>query len=144
MACTITKTIISIAKHFPRKSHGKRICRQSVMSYEQTKWLLRMQSCDDFLRFREINQTLVPSVIWKTALDQPKTLESMTFLAKVTCKPPLSDPSICMNCEVQYRDELYHKLFECGCESLETIITSYWTNTNSQFSGNFFTFLKKL
>ena len=66
----------------------------------------------------------------------------MTFLAKVTCKRPLSEPTTCLNCEEQYRDELYHKLFECGCESLETIITSYLTNTNSQFSGQFFTFLK--
>ena len=112
------------------------------MLYEQTKWLLCMQSCDDFLRFREINQTLAPSVIWKTALDHPKTLESMTFLAKVTCKPSLSIPTICLNCDEQYRDELYHKLFECSCEVLETVITSYWTYTKSQFSDQIFTYLK--
>ena len=130
------------ANTFPKTEQWKRICKQTISSYEQTKWRLRMASCDDFFRFREISQTLNTSVIWKAALDQPKTLESMSFLAKLSCKLRLTQPTSCPYCEERYLDELYHKLFDCRSEVLKIVTAKYWTNIENQFSVDFQTRLK--
>ena len=127
---------------FPKKEQWKRTCKQTIISYEQTKWRRRISSCDDYFRFREVNQTLTPSVIWKAALVHPKALESLSFLAKLSCKPRQTEPTSCQNCDERYIDELYHKLFDCKSEMLKNILTKYWTNIENQFSVNFSTFLK--
>ena len=106
---------------FPKKEQWKRTCKQTIISYEQTKWRLRISSCDDYFRFREVNQTLTPSVIWKAAPDHPKALE-LSFLAKLSC----------------------NKMFDCKSEMLKNILTKYWTNIENQFSVNFSTFLIKI
>jgi len=111
---------------FPSKQQWKRICKQRVYDHEQTAWFRRMCSCDDFSRFREIHYNLVPSNIWRIALDNPNSLNNMNLLAKICCQQ-VGKSTKCNKCDVDTNDVIYHTAFECETIPTEEYKTTYMT-----------------
>ena len=84
---------------FPSKQKWKRICKGTVLEHEQSSWLARMNLSDDFSRFRVLHNQLVPGNVWRIAKEHSNSLESMTFLAKLSCKVKKRVPIICTICD---------------------------------------------
>ena len=87
---------------FPPKCQWKRLCKSTLFAYEQTNWRARLNTNGDFFRFREIHQKLQPGIVWLTALEYPNTIEAMTFLAKLCCKPKAYESIYCSLCDVYF------------------------------------------
>ena len=119
---------------FPPKRQWKQLCKSTLFAYEQTNWRARLYSNDDFFRFREIHQKLEPGNMWLTALEQPNTIESMTFLAKLCCKPKSGESINCSSCDESFTDELYHKVFECTNVDIYRMREHYWVSMRTQFN----------
>ena len=119
---------------FPPKRQWKQLCKSTLFAYEQTNWRARLNTNDDFFRFREIHHKLVPSNVWLTALEHPNTIESMTFLAKLCCQPKAGEIINCSSCDGSFTDELYHKVFECSNVEIYHIREHYWVSMRTQFN----------
>ena len=97
---------------FPPKCQWKRLCKSTIFALEQSNWRARLETSDDFFRFREVHLQLTSSNIWLTALKNPNSIETMTFLAQLCCKPKSDESVTCSMCNALFTDELYHKVFE--------------------------------
>ena len=126
---------------FPVKCQWKHICKSTIFDFEQQQWSLRINANDDYFRFRLIHNQLIPGNVWLTALQYPASLEALTFLAKLCCIPKSNDIKNCIICESQYTDELKHKVFDCGNETVQTIRLKYWQSLSTQFSNELCAFV---
>ena len=68
---------------FPPKCQWKRLCKSTIFALDQSNWRARLETSDDFFRFREVHLQLTSSNIWLTALKNPNSVETMTFLAQL-------------------------------------------------------------
>ena len=87
-----------------------------------------MNGCDDFFRFRNLHNQLVPGQIWRIAIEHPNSLESMSFMAKLLCKVKHRIPINCTICETLIQDETFHRVLECHNTDLQSIRNNYMTS----------------
>ena len=119
---------------FPSKYTWKRICKQTVLTYEQSNRTTRMNNSEDFFRFRVTHPRLCPGNIWRAALEQPNSFESLAFLAKLLCKTKTIAPSSCTICDTPYQDELFHKVFDCPGNELQLTRVRYMISGKHQLT----------
>ena len=100
--------------------------------------------CDDFCRFRVFHNQLVPSNVWRIAIKQSNSLESMTFLAKLSCQVKHRIPTRCTMCNMLIQDELYHIVFDCQLNELQLFRDTYMSSIESQFIKELASFLKNI
>ena len=98
---------------FPSKTVWKNVCYRSVMAHEETAWLDRMNSSDDFTIFKRCHIQLRVTNVWKVARFYPEYAPTMRFLASICCRKPLNQTELCLRCQRPLQWELEHLLFEC-------------------------------
>ena len=107
---------------FPSKYAWKQICKKQVLTLEQSQWLTRMDTSQDFAMFKQIHQTLVPASIWIVAKQRPNCLKLMRFMAKLCCKIYEHKHFECLNCDTYTTREFDHRVVTCS--SNDSINTS--------------------
>ena len=96
---------------FPAKALWKRVCEKAVFNHEQRKWSERIRSDNEFELFKTIHFHLTPAACWRVAQKNPRSLNQMRRVAKVTCLT--RNHLKCPNCDLNTHDIISHLLFEC-------------------------------
>ena len=76
-------------------------------------WSQGINASSEFSLFRDIHNSLTVSNIWKVSIENPGSLELMTFLAKLVCKKIYLTEQTCTICNDVFKYFLKHVLFYC-------------------------------
>ena len=120
---------------FPSKLIWKKQCRRAVLSFEENKWRERISLQTDFQRFKLVHRGLIPSLMWRSALDTPNHLETMNFVIKLLCKKVGTDLP-CPKCGTVTKDEVLHVVFECDRDRGATALQRYLQTVSEGISSN--------
>ena len=95
---------------FPTKSQWKRIVSESVSSYEQSQWNIRVSSDNDFECFKITHTEVAVAGIYKITCVTDKNL--IAHVARLwVMKPSIQRP--CHLCNLVVRDILKHLVCDC-------------------------------
>ncbi|WAR28640.1 hypothetical protein MAR_014344 [Mya arenaria] len=96
----------------PSKYVWKRTVKQLV--YETEMWRYRMMTDSDFVRFRILQPTISPSIVYMTCC-RAAHRNFMHEVAKLWCRScRLDSLTLCQNCNVQTTDKIVHLVCECA------------------------------
>ena len=120
---------------FPTKSQWKRIVSESVSSYEQSQWNIRVSSDNDFERFKIIHTEMRVAGIYRITCVTDKNL--IAHVARLwVMKPSILRP--CHLCNRVVRDILKHLV--CDCDYTRPLVN--WLLGNIHLNTGIDTFVE--
>lgn len=98
----------------PSKYVWKRTVKQLVYRYETEMWRYRIMTDSDFARFRILQPTISPSIVYRTCCRAAQR-NIMHEVAKQWCRScRLDSLTLCQICNVQTTDKIVHLVSECA------------------------------
>ncbi len=129
-----------VSKVFPVKTAWKNIIHTSVLDFATNKRRIRMNTCHDFIRFKNIVDVYCfPG--W-TAAKTISELYNAYFLAKVVTCVPQTEQRLCTNCNLNFIDTIQHFVISCSCNN--ELRDSFWTKILDTFGIETFVYLDNM
>jgi hypothetical protein len=100
---------------FPNKSMWKRICKTSINNFETVNWSERLNSDNDFCRFKFLHTNIEQAIIWECAHDSKTLLNAFKISQLWINKSFLhKTPFLCERCGILTDDGVKHCTLECS------------------------------
>ena len=126
---------------FPGKIKWKSIVKCSVNEVQHANWSHRINTDDDFNRFRKIIQTVEIAPFLKNATSYSEIRNSY-FVTKLLTDLPNSTPGTCPICNRIFSDMYVHAC--CNCSGTRTLQNIWWDLIMENFSVHLFVELNAL
>ncbi|MES9883122.1 MAG: reverse transcriptase family protein [Sedimenticola sp.] len=119
---SLSNTLIAYIQtgSFPSKYTWKRMCKTSIHSVETVAWTRRLNTDDDFQRFRSLHTNIEPALLWECATEYDSIRAASDVSKLWIAQGALTNVTqLCQICGMVFQNELTHVLFECAHTSHE-------------------------